>query len=309
MNPILLALSGGLVLDLLVGEPRNGLHPVAWFGRLVDAVHRPSRLPRLVGGIVATGLSLGAAATAGGLVALAVDSNPLLGTVVGALVVATTTSVRTLLVTVHRVSSMAERDLPAARRELAALAGRDASDLDADRVRSAALESLAENLADAVVAPLFAFAVGVVIGRGAGASTAVALGLACGCAVWIKAVDTMDSMVGYRDRSWGTVAARLDDAAMVLPARIAAVLIAVAFGRPAAVVRARTVAAEVTSPNSGWPMGTLAVAMGVRLAKPGYYDLVPTAPWPTATDAHVALGRVGLAALAAYGLAGVVGWS
>lgn len=302
------AVAAGLSLDLLVGELPDSTHPVAWFGRCVAALDRPWRRPRLVGWIAAAVLPVLAAGVVGAVVLVTVTWSSVAGVVAGTLVVFVTTSFRALLGTVRRVTRLAATDLPAARDALVALVGRDPGDLDAEHVRSAAVESLAENLADGLVAPLVAFALaaGAASAFGAGGG---ALAIACAGAAWVKGVDTMDSMVGYPDRPFGAGAARLDDATMYVPARIAAVLVAVTFGSPGSLARAAEWVDRVPSPNAGWPMGTLAAALDVRLEKPGEYVLNPDAPWPTPADVSRALARVGFAGLLAYGLAGVIAWS
>lgn len=308
MNPAV-AITGALALDLLVGEPPDALHPVAWYGRAIARLERDWRRPRLAGVAIAVVVPVLVAAGVGGAVAILHVVDPIAGLGLGALVVFLTTSYRSLLLTVRRVGALAGEDVPAARRELRALAGRDAAALDGPELRSAALESLAENLADGLVGPLLAFGLGGLAGQLLGLSPSLSLGLACAGAVWIKAVNTLDSMWGYPDRPLGTGAARLDDTAMWLPARVTAVLLAIAFLSPGAIQRSASWRAGVSSPNAGWPMGVLAAALNVRLEKPGHYVLNPDASLPNAADVAVGLRRVGLAGLLAYGLAGVLAWS
>ena len=304
-----LAVAGALILEVVMGEPPEAIHPVAWFGRIVGRAERTVAGSRAMGVVLALVLPIGAAVLAGGGIWLAgtLDRRAALG--LGAVVLFTTTSMRALLLTVRRVSRLAGRDLPAARDSLAALAGREASTLSATGVRSAALESLAENLSDGLVAPLGAFTLGAVVGNLAGFGAAGSLALAGACAVWLKAVNTMDSMVGYRDNPLGFGPARLDDLVMWLPARVTALLLAVWFLAPGALRRSADWAPGVASPNAGWPMGVLAAALGVRLEKPGAYVLNPDGAAPTHAHTRRALRRVGLAALSAYGLAGVIAWS
>jgi adenosylcobinamide-phosphate synthase len=116
-------------------------------------------------------------------------------------------------------------------------------------------------------------------------------------------------MLGYHTTPTGWGPARLDDAAMWAPARVSALLLAVAFGRPRAVLAAREWQSSLSSPNSGWPMGTLAAGLGVRLEKPGHYVLNPGKGLPDAERTGVAVRRVAFAGLLAYALAGVVTWS
>jgi adenosylcobinamide-phosphate synthase len=303
-----LVLGGALALDLTVAEPPRRLHPVAWFGRLVGVVDREWRHPRLVGALAAAVLPVAAGVGVAGTVWAASVVDPLAGAVAGALAVFVTTSLRRLLERVREVSSVAERDLPTARDRLGTLAGRDASTLSAGEVRSAAVESLAENLADGLVAPLVYYTVLAAGLAVAGVGPAVAVAAGCGATAWAKGVNTLDSMLGYRSTPTGWGPARLDDAAMWLPARASALVLAVVLGRPRALLAARRWQCDLSSPNSGWPMGTLAAGLDVRLEKPGHYTLNPDAPLPDADAAAAAVRRVALAGLLAYALAGVVTW-
>jgi adenosylcobinamide-phosphate synthase len=307
-------------LDRLAGEFPERVHPVALFGRCVAPLDRAWSRPRLAGLAVAVCLPLAAAAAVGVVVALAarVPLPPRVPSTLAAALPAAvagvalfaTTSLRMLVRTAGEVIELAGTDLDAARARLRALAGRDASGLSPGQVRSAAVESAAENLADGLVAPLSAFALGA----------AVSLPVAAAAAAWVKAVNTLDSMLGYPSKPHGAASARLDDAVAFLPARASALLLALAAPAVGAPWRARAAASRPASPNSGWPMGTLAVALGVRLAKPGAYTLNADArlPSPDAAARGVrVVARAGLLAwaLAAAGLAvgvgagGVVGWS
>ena len=300
LSALAVAVAAGL--ELAIGEPPTRFHPVAWFGRLVGAVDREWTHPLAVGGLAAALLPLGAAAIVGGGVALAGRLGPLAAAGLAGLALFLTTSLRELLSTARGVVADAETDLPAARDGLLALAGRDATDLSAGEVRSAAVESASENLADGLVASLAAFALGGFVAAGLGLP---ALPVAAGAATWVKAVNTMDSMLGYRSKRVGTPAARLDDAVMWVPARLSALLLALACGSPRSVTRARAWLDGVPSPNSGWPMGTAAAALGVRLEKPGVYVLNPAGRLPDAATARRSVTRVGVAGVVAYLLAGL----
>nr|WP_206043538.1 CobD/CbiB family cobalamin biosynthesis protein [Haloarcula rubripromontorii] len=300
MSALAVAVAGGL--ELAVGEPPTRIHPVAWFGRVVGTVDREWDHPLAVGGLAAVALPLGAAAIVGGSVALAGSIGPLAAVALAGLALFLTTSLRELLSTARGVVADSGTALPAARDGLLALAGRDATDLSAGEVRSAAVESASENLADGLVASLVAFVLGGLV---AGDLGLPALPVAAGAAAWVKAVNTMDSMLGYRSKRVGTPAARLDDAAMWLPARVSALLLAIACGSPRSVARARAWLEGVPSPNSGWPMGTTAAALDVRLEKPGVYVLNPAGKLPDAATARRSVTRVGVAGAAAYLLAGL----
>jgi adenosylcobinamide-phosphate synthase len=122
----------------------------------------------------------------------------------------------------------------------------------------------------------------------------------------VKAVNTLDSMLGYHSKPVGRVPARLDDAAMWLPARAGALLLALAARRPTAALAARRWLDRVPSPNSGWPMGTLAAAGEVRLEKPGAYVLNPDADLPSTATARAGVRTTVVAGLAAYALAALL---
>jgi adenosylcobinamide-phosphate synthase len=296
-----------LLLDALVGELPTRLHPVAWFGSLVGFFDREWSRPRLAGLAVAAILPLFAAALVALAVALTTRFHPVAGVLTAGLVLFTTTSLRQLVGKAAEVVAATETDLPTARERLRWLAGRDASDLSAGEVRSAAVESAAENLADGVVAALLAFAL----------LAPLSLSLGAGAAAWVKAVNTLDSMFGYPEKSHGTASARLDDFVMWVPARASAGLLALAARVPASLLSAREWAAAPPSPNSGWPMATLAAILDARLEKPGVYVLNPDAALPSVERSRSGVRVVGLAGVLAYLLAGllvaaipeVVAWS
>ena len=192
---------------------------------------------------------------------------------------------------VRAVEAALARALEAGRARLAWLVSRDVAQLTADEVRQSAIESLAENLNDSVVAPLFWFAL---------------LGLP-GAALY-RLANTADAMWGYpglrgqgrHQRYWqwaGKWAARADDVLSWLPARLTALLLALAAG--GVPLRALALEARKTpSPNSGWPMAAMALALGVRLSKPGAYCLHPQGRAPAASDAQQAQKMVSKVALA-----------
>ncbi|WP_224332719.1 adenosylcobinamide-phosphate synthase CbiB [Haloprofundus halobius] len=281
------------VLDWILREPPTRIHPVALFGRLVAPVDREWGRPTLVGVAAASLLPLFAAVVVAGTVRLAAAVHPALALVAVSLVLFSTTSLRMLLDAARRVVADSDSDSEAARRQLRALAGRDPENLSSGELRSAAVESVAENLADGLVAPILAFAVFVPLSPS----------LAAGAAAWVKAVNTLDSMLGYRHKPVGWASARLDDVVMWPPARVSAVLIALAAGDVGALTRASEWVREPPSPNSGWPMATLAAALDVRLDKPGVYVLNPNVALPTPADATHGIRIVGVAGVFAWGLA------
>ncbi|MXR41883.1 CobD/CbiB family cobalamin biosynthesis protein [Halobaculum sp. WSA2] len=299
-------------LDAAIAEPPSRVHPIALFGRVVTTVDREWARPRSVGVAAAVVLPLAFAAVAWGVVAgagrVVAASVAWTGTavalvapvatvataVVAGLALFSLTSLRMLVAVASEVVEAAERDADAARESAIALVGRDTSSLSAAWIRSAAVESAAENLADGLVAPLLAFALG--------AQASVAVGVAA--AAWVKGVNTLDSMLGYPDKPVGTASARLDDAVMWVPARVSAVLLAVAAGSPRSLVDARRWARVPASPNSGWPMATAAAALGVRLEKSGAYALNPGAALPSLAEARRGVRVVAVAGALAFLLAG-----
>jgi len=309
----LAALAIAVALDLAVAEPPARVHPVALFGSVVERVDREWARPGLAGGAAAGGLPLLAAAVAGGTVRAAagvgprvgVDPRPLAVPVAGALLFSTV-SLRMLRDVTAEVVALTESDPDAARESVRALVGRDAADLSPAALRSAAVESAAENLADGFVAPLAGFAAGATVGLAVAPATPLPLAGGVAGAAWVKAVNTLDSMLGYRSKPVGRASARLDDAVMYLPARATAGCLAVAAGSIGTLSRARSWAREPASPNSGWPMATAAAALDVRLAKPEHYALNPTAAAPSVADAERAVRLVGVAGGVA--VAGTAGW-
>jgi len=300
-------------LDAAIAEPPGRVHPIAAFGRVVARVDREWSRPRAVGVAAAVLLPLAFAAAAWGVVVgadIAVDRlaavagvgsiparnvTAVASAAVAGLALFSLTSLRMLVSVAGEVIEAAERDADAARESAIALVGRDTSALSAAEIRSAAVESAAENLADGLVAPLLAFAVG--------AQASLAVGVAA--AAWVKGVNTLDSMLGYPDRPVGTASARLDDAIMWVPARVSAVLLAVAAGSPGSLFDARRWARVPASPNSGWPMATAAAALGVRLSKPGAYTLNPGAALPSLAESRAGVRAVALAGALAFLFAGI----
>ena len=179
---------------------------------------------------------------------------------------------------VQAVEAALQESLDAGRARLRYLVSRDVSQLSDSAVRESAIETLAENLNDSVVAPLFWFAL---------------LGLP-GAALF-RFANTADAMWGYpgvyQGQNWawaGKWAARVDDVLGWVPARITALLLMV-VGKGQGMYRLRREAKRTPSPNSGWPMAAMALVLGVRLAKPGGYVLHAAGRAATAQDTHRAL--------------------
>jgi adenosylcobinamide-phosphate synthase len=288
-------------LDRAFREPPAEYHPVTLFGRAVDhAANREYPLPKLAGAVLAVALPALVALLVYGALSLVTPFPGVIVAVLAGLVLWSSSSLYLLLDIGGQVIADSEAAPEAAREALVALVGRDTDDLSPAEIRSAAVESLAENLSDGLVAPLSAFAL----------FAFVSVPAAAAAAAFVKAVNTLDSMLGYPGPfGWGS--ARLDDLVMFVPARVTALLLGVAAGDPEAPFRARRYAVTTPSPNAGWPMGALAAALNVRLEKPDEYVLNEVADLPTVSDGEDALAAIraaGLAAYAAVALLGVILW-
>jgi adenosylcobinamide-phosphate synthase len=262
-------------VDMAFGEPPNRFHPVAWMGTLVArgrdwalGVRSPlaaglplGELGR--GAVVALGVPMISAALALGALRAAANS-PVLLLVVSAVLLKPMFAVRGLRDAAFAVRDALERGaLDEARVALGSLCSRPAARLDRAAVVAATIESVAENTSDSVVAPLFFFACFGVPG-----------------AVFYRAVNTLDAMIGYHGRFEyvGKTAARLDDVLNFVPARLTALLLLAA-----GVVAQADVAGGIAilrrdgrrteSPNAGRPMATMAGLLGVKLEKEGAYSL------------------------------------
>ncbi len=258
---LLLSLLLGWLLDLALGDPPGIPHPIVWFGRSIACAerrwNRGSRR-RLRGALVAIGLIAAVFGLAWGICLLLRPTTILAKAaflVFHVLAVFYCLAGTTLVREVRAVFQAVDRSTEEGRKQVARIVGRDTSALSDQEVRTAALETLAENLSDGVVAPLFWFAL-------LGAPGMLAY----------KMVNTLDSMIGYRTsryRQFGCVAARIDDAANYLPARLTALLMAAANlllpGRRRGLLRfIRRYAPCHASPNSGWPEAALAGILDCR---------------------------------------------
>lgn len=299
ISPSVAALGAAVALDVGIGEFPKRFHPVALFGHLIDRFDRSWERPRVVGVLIAVGLPTIAAALMGGMVVVAVRMHPAGGVAIAALILFSTISLRMLLLVARDVVDLTNSDINRARSEVRSLVGRDVTTLSTGEIRSAAIESLGENVSDGLVAPLLGFAIGAQVSIGVGIASAV----------WVKSVNTLDSMLGYETKQIGWASARLDDVVMWLPARLTAILIMIVARDPSAVLRARPFAQRPRSPNSGWPMATLAVVLGVRLEKPDEYTLNPQGSDPTVERAHRAIRIVAMTAILSFVGTGVVVWS
>lgn len=301
----LLVLIAGLALDAVFGDMpilfRLVPHPVALAGRAIACFDRKlNREKRSEGvrrfrGVVTVLVLVGAAAALGWVVAF-VFGGTLPGAAVEAFVVAVLVAQKSLFDHVAAVARALDRDgLEAGREAVRHIVGRDPMSLDAHGVARAAIESLAENFSDGVVAPVFWY---------------LLLGLP-GLFAY-KMANTLDSMIGHkgpRYRAFGWAAARFDDLLNLVPARLSGLLLAIAAlfakgGRPgrALLVMLRD-GGKHRSLNAGWPEGAMAGALGLALAGPRrYVEGVVADPWIGDGRARAGVFDIGRA-LALYRLA------
>ena len=292
LDPFLLAcaLPLALAIDGRWGEPPAAFHPVVWMGRVLgwagmriaplQATGRDMR-SFCAAALVWCALAAIVLIVSGALQWVAITLLPVWGAalVVG-LLLKPMLAWRMLRGEVLAVEDALAQSLDAGRERLSWLVSRDVQGLDAAAVRESAIESLAENLSDSVIAPLFWF---------------VLLGLP-GAALY-RFANTADAMWGYPGmrggRYWqwaGKWAARADDVLSWLPARITAVLLwGVSRGNGARLTDLRAQSRLTPSPNGGWPMGAMALALGVRLSKPGVYVLNAPGRAPQAADTQRAV--------------------
>ena len=255
---IILPLLIGWVLDLLIGDPTWLPHPVVWFGKMISwGEHRLNQgLHRMLkGALLAVGLILLIFLVIWLLHLLLVSD--VLVIIFDTVVVFYCLAGTTLIREVRQVFLAVDRSLEEGRRQVARIVGRDTSELSAQEVRTAALETLAENLSDGVIAPLFWFALFGTPGMLA-----------------YKMVNTLDSMIGYkteRYKAFGCWAAHIDDVANYIPARLTALLMILASGKLRLLTFVLKNGRKHASPNSGYPEAALAGILGCRFGGPHYY--------------------------------------
>lgn len=260
------------IADLVFGDPEGFPHPVRWMGRLIKFLDHTLRGNRGIWiermkGVTAVLIVMGISACSAYLFIFFLERlNPFLGNLVSIYVGYVCLSVKDL-----RIKGMAimkelkDNDLFKARMELSKIVGRDTDSLSGEKVVAAAVESIAENTNDGIIAPLFYLILGGPV-----------------LAITYKAINTLDSMVGYKNEKYihfGWFSAKLDDVANFIPARITGILIALSSAIPRFSLSnfyssLRTMLLEGgkhPSPNSGGPEAAMAGALGIRLGGPSTY--------------------------------------
>ena len=255
----LLPLTVGWLLDRLLGDPERLPHPIVWFGKCIALLeHRFNRgvHRRFKGAMVGWFLSAGVFALSWQLFQW-LSLMPWLSLLLQATLIFYCLAGHTLVKEVRNVFKALDLSLDKGRQQVGRIVGRDTTHLSAQEIRTAALETLAENLSDGVIAPLFWYALLGVPGM-----------------LTYKMINTLDSMIGYRNaryREFGCVAARIDDVANYLPARITALLMILVACRPRLTGFVVKYGGCHASPNSGWPEAALAGILGCRFGGPHKY--------------------------------------
>lgn len=267
------------LLDLILGDPRWFPHPVRGIGYVITKTEQFLRClkiaERLAGVILAVFIVGGVFLISTGLINLARFIHPTLGTGLSIVLIFTTLSIKSLYQESMKVYwALQKGDILKARKDLAMIVGRDTENLDFVEIVRAGVETVAENTVDGVISPLFFAFLG-------GAPLALAY----------KAINTLDSMVGYRNEKYirfGWASARLDDIANFIPARIAGILMPLAAflcgerGFEALKIVLRD-GQKHPSPNSGISEAAVAGALGVQLGGLNFYQGKPS-PKPTLGD-------------------------
>lgn len=250
----------GWILDKLFGDPAGLPHPVVGFGKMISFCERRWNrrgYRRLKGGIVTIALILIVYVGSAWVLHFLFVLNSWLGIIVSSILVFYCLAGTTLIHEVKMVFLAADRSLEEGRKQVSRIVGRDTSGLTDQEVRTAALETLAENLSDGVIAPLFWYLLLGVPGMLA-----------------YKMVNTLDSMIGYKNERYlqfGCMAAHIDDIANYIPARLTAFLMVLSASRPRLFRFVGKYGSQHASPNSGYPESALAGILNCRFGGPHNY--------------------------------------
>ncbi|MEM8506903.1 MAG: adenosylcobinamide-phosphate synthase CbiB [Bacteroidota bacterium] len=249
-------------LDSLLGDPRWLPHLIVLFGKVISIGERllnndPHRFFK--GSLLTIVLVSAAYASSYLLLDWLSEVNPILKTTLAVLLLFYCLANRTLIKEGQAVfGTLKNQGLEAARKRLSWIVGRDTSNLNEQQIRTATLETLSENLSDGVIAPLLYYFILGVPG-----------------AIAYKMINTLDSMIGYKSdryRSFGRLAAKLDDVANFIPARITAFLMLVVTGKLKGLRFILREGRKHSSPNAGYPEAALAYILNCQFGGPSYYQ-------------------------------------
>lgn len=243
---LILPLVIGYILDIVFGDPVGLPHPVVYMGKSISFFEK--RLNKgnnitIKGAVISLLLILLSFIVTKFVIELSY-LNIYIGITVSSLLIFFCLAGKTLIHEVKMVFDALEVSLERGREQLSRIVGRDTAELSAEEVKKAALETLAENLSDGVIAPLFWYAIGGIPAMMA-----------------YKMINTLDSMIGYKNdryREYGSIAARIDDIANYIPARITAIFMILVVGRINLIGFVFRFGKEHASPNSGYPEAALA---------------------------------------------------
>ena len=265
----LIILSLALVIDILFGEPPRAIHPVVWMGKVISFLEKfappqGARAQFVYGGVMVLLTTFIFASPVYFILFYIKQVNLVAYIIIAALLLKPAFSLRELRHAALEIKTLLiKNELKEARAKIPALVSRETQNLGKPALVSATVESIAENISDSFVAPLFYF-----------------LFLGVPGAVAYRAINTCDAMIGYHKKYEysGKFAAKLDDGLNFIPARISGLLLVVTAylsrkcGKDAWQVMLRD-HGKTESPNAGWPMSAMAGALKVRLEKAGCYSL------------------------------------
>lgn len=306
----LVILPMAMALDAVIGDPRRLPHPIRWMGAAIskgEPLFRKIPIPVILSGaLFAVTLIAGCWGITRLLVHMADTIHPLAGIGLEIILLFYCLSARSLVKAAMDIHNLLENNqIPEARTELSFIVGRDVTHYQGSDIARATVETIAENFVDGVLSPLFFAVIG-------GAPLAMAY----------KMINTLDSMVGYKNPRYilfGRTAARIDDAANYIPARLAVPVIALAarllcasLGRVSFNMAKRDGACH-SSPNAGYPEAAFAGALGLRLGGPNVYHGVrvekPYIGDPSEPTQPIHIKRACQLMLVSTLLAGLAAWT
>lgn len=273
-------LIAGIILDKILGDPMWLPHPVVGFGNTIHFFEKrlnKGEHKKLKGALTALFLVIAVFCISWLAIYVLYSFHNTIGVIVSSIAVFFCLAGKTLINEVRMVFAAVDRSLEEGRTQVSRIVGRDTSQLTAQEVRTAALETLAENLSDGVIAPLFWFCLLGVPGI-----------------MTYKMINTLDSMIGYKNeryKDFGCWAAHIDDVANYIPARLTALLMVMAAGKPSLIKFVTKYGKCHASPNSGYPEAALAGILDCRFGGPhSYFGEMVYKPFIGTTERIFTLG-------------------